>query len=384
MSAAGHNTEPPGRLDRLLRFLDRDPTNLNLIADAAAAALDERRPGDAAGLVDRYAALAPLPPALLNLQGLAALDELRFDAAADAFAALIAQGRDDPALRFNLAWSKAMLGQFQAASDALDDTVLAAVPRAAGLKVQALHHLGRLDEALAVGAEAAKARPDDEDLMAALAVAAIDAEQTDLARAYAERAGQTHEGLSTLGMLALAEDDVDQSLALFDRALEADPDSARGRLGRGLGLLAKGDAAAAARDIERSAEVFGDHLGSWVAAGWAHFVQGDYPTSRRMFERTVALDDTFAEGHGGLAVLDVMQGEMTSAERRCEIALRLDRASLSGALAKSLILAAQGDLATAERVRNIALNAPVGPNGRTIAQALVGLGAAPSGRSPRR
>ena len=98
------------RLERLLRFLDGDPANLALLADAAGAAFDENALDAAAALLERHAALAPLPPGLQNLNGLVAIRQQRFDDAAAIFGALRQAGADDPALRFNLAWSKAMTG----------------------------------------------------------------------------------------------------------------------------------------------------------------------------------------------------------------------------------------------------------------------------------
>jgi tetratricopeptide (TPR) repeat protein len=181
-------------------------------------------------------------------------------------------------------------------------------------------------------------------------------------------------------MLQLNQDQADASLPLFERALAAYPQDARARLGKGLALMAQGASDEACGEIDRAAELFGRHLGSWVAAGWAYFVKGDYATSRARFETALAIDDTFAEIHGGLAVLDVMDGEIDRARRRIEVALRLDRNCFSAALARVLILSRQGDAASAARVRDIALNTPIGAGGRTIAQVMASFAAQPGRR----
>jgi tetratricopeptide (TPR) repeat protein len=364
-----------GRLSRLLRFLEVDPLNVALANDTASAALDARRPDVARGVLERFEAQAALPPSLLNVKALAALAEERFADAAETLEALQTTNPEDPALRFNLAWARTMTGAHQAAADLIGTDVVAASPRAAALKVQALHHLGDLGAALAWGAECLEALPDDRDLLAALAVVALDADQPELARAYAERAGPTHEGFSNLGMLALNDEYVDDSAALFDKALEANPNSARGLLGKGLTQMLAGENAEAAAALDRSAEVFGDHLGTWVTAGWAHYAAGDLATARARFETALALDDTFAETHGALAVMDIMAGDLDSARRRADVALRLDRECLSAALARSLLLTAEGKAEAGERVRRIAMNLPVGPDGKTISQAMATLGA---------
>ena len=79
MSASAAPAPSSSRLRRLLDYLGQDPTNLPLIADAAATALDEGEPIEAARLLDRYASLAPLTPALENLNGLLAIERQEFE-----------------------------------------------------------------------------------------------------------------------------------------------------------------------------------------------------------------------------------------------------------------------------------------------------------------
>lgn len=373
MSAAGKRIDAMSRLAQLLAFLDHDPDNLPLLADAAAAAVDEADPALALALVDRYAALAPLPPALLNLKGVAAMGEGRFADAAAAFAALREAGEDAPALRFNHAWALAMAKDHEAALALLDDEAVAAGPRGAALKVQLLHHFERLEEALEFGARWAEACPEDQGLMGALASAALDAEQADLARHYAERAGTNHDGLATMGLLLLDDNRLDESAALFERILAGDVGNPRALLGDGLGRLARGDTDGAAGRLDAAAAQFEDHLGSWIAAGWAHYLQGDLAQSRARFETALALDDTFAETHGALAVLDLAAGDLEGAKRRADIALRLDRNCFGAALAKSLLLEGEGKAKAAQKVREAALNFPIGAGGRTIAGSLAAL-----------
>jgi tetratricopeptide (TPR) repeat protein len=377
MSALNH---PQPQLARLLGYLESDPDNLNLIGDAASAAIDVRQPAVAEDLLGRYEAIAPLPAALVNLRGLVALQRDRFEEAAAIFQGLLAGRPDDPGLRFNLAWCKAMTGDHAGAAEHLDDATIAAVPAAASLKVQSLHRLGDLDAALAEGTKALEIHPDDAALLGALSMVAIDLQMPEVAQGWAEKAPATPEGLSTLGMLGLRENRLDEAMGYFDRGLAVRPDSARNWLGKGLVLMAHGDATAAADAMDRSAELFGRHLGTWIASGWAHFAAGDRAKARAVFEHTLALDDTFAESHGALAVLDVLDGEIDRARRRTDTALRLDRRCFAGALAKVLLLEHDGDTQAAQRVRDITLNTPVGESGQTIAQAMIAMAPRPNRR----
>jgi len=58
--------EALARLARLKDYLSADADNLRLIAEAADAAWQAGLPDEAAALVDRYAAIAPPPPALIT------------------------------------------------------------------------------------------------------------------------------------------------------------------------------------------------------------------------------------------------------------------------------------------------------------------------------
>jgi len=212
--------------------------------------------------------------------------------------------------------------------------------------------------------------PDDEALMGALATLAMDADQIDLAKSYATRAGSSVQGLSAKGLFALDEQDPISALSLFEQSLFQAPEDARSLVGKGLALMSLGDQRAAAEAIERGAARFEDHLGSWIAAGWARFLAGDLHQAREAFDRVVAIDPTFSEGHGGIAVLDAVAGQRDSAEQNSKLALRLDRSSMGGALAHSLLLEMSGDNAAADVVRSRAMAVPVGPRGETLADLL--------------
>jgi tetratricopeptide (TPR) repeat protein len=364
----------PSRLDRLLPLLEADPANLSLLADAAETALSEQRPEVAAELLERYAAIAPLPPSETNLAGLAALQTRNYGRAAALFAELVDSGVDEPAVRFNLAWACAMDKQFDRALELLDDDLARALPQAAMLQVQLLHDRGEFDDAATRAREYVEIHPSYPPLMAAVSVLALDVEDEALAAACAAKGGEHPDALTTLGTLALGEERATEALELFDRALDRNQHVPRAWVGRGLARLMTGQSPDAAADIDRGAEMFGDHLGSWIAAGWAHFVNKDLASARARFETALELDDTFAESHGSLAVLDLLEGNVEGAREKSEIALRLDRQCYSAALARSLLAAGAGDQEKARRIYDAAINTPVDGSGRTIGQALAKLG----------
>jgi tetratricopeptide (TPR) repeat protein len=361
------------RLSRLLGYLDHDPGNLSLIADAASTALECRQADTAIELLGRYEAVAPLPLVLLNLKGMAALQLNRFDDAAEVFEVLHTALPDETAIRYNLAWSATMSGNDRRAAEVLDEAAVSAVPGAAALKVQALHRLGLLEDALEAGTRLAEQYPQDEGLLGALSLVAIDSQMPELALAYASKSAGTAEGLSTLGMLTLQKNNIDDALNYFDDGLAVRPDSARNLLGKGLALMAAGKVHDGADYLDKSAAGFGNHLGTWIASGWAHFAKGDRTKAREIFDHALMLDDTFSEAHGALAVLDILDGNIAAARGRTETALRLDRRCFSGALAKSLLFEHDGDPVSAQRIRDLTLNTPVGESGSTIAEGMLAM-----------
>jgi tetratricopeptide (TPR) repeat protein len=362
------------RADLLSSLLESDPTNTALLAEAAEAALAERRPELAADLLERYARITPLSPGALNLAGLADLQRGRPAEAAALFQRLFDGGADEPGVRFNLAWSRAMLKEFDAALELLDEGTARALPQAAMLQVQLLHDRGQFEQAAELARTYVDLHPDHRGLMAAVSVLALDVEDKELAARCAAKAGDHPDALTTLGTLALGEDRATEALDMFDDALGRNQQVPRAWVGRGLAKLLSGQAESAPADIDKGAEMFGDHLGSWIAAGWAHFVNRDLAASRARFETALELDPNFAESHGSLAVLDLLEGRPDEARQRSEVALRLDRQCYSAALARALLASSAGDQDGARRIFELAVNTPVDGQGRTIAQALAKLG----------
>lgn len=370
------------RLQTLLQYLEQDPNNLNLIADAAATALEANDVDNAVQLLERYKELAELPLPLVNLEGMVALRLHRLEDAAAAFDRVLKQGVDEPSVRFNRAWVHALKDEHEAALALLDDETVAVTDRAAVLRVQALHHLGRIEEALAIGQGMAERFPANDSLLGALSVAAMDVDDLELARHYASSAKGGADALTTRGLIALNESDPAESLQLFDSALAEQPNAPRAWIGKGLGLISTGQIEPGIEALRKGAEIFGDHLGSWIALGWTQFMERDLGAARETFSHALSLDDNFAETHGGLAVLDFAEGNLESAKHRADVALRLDRECYGGMLARILLAEADGNTEAAQRLWEKAINLPAGVDGKTLAQAMVGLGLDPGRVKP--
>jgi tetratricopeptide (TPR) repeat protein len=361
-------TSSSERLETLLRFLSQDPDNVSLLSDVAEAALAAGQPQTTLEMTARLERLNGPSPALTNLKGLALLQARAFDEAVAAFETLLLDNADDPGLRFNLAWSKAMLKDFDTALDLLNEPTTKTLPQAATLKVQLLHDRGAFEEAWEFTQSALRQHLAHPGLNAAASVLAIDMEDMTFAAQCAKRGGNSSEALTTLGTLALDKDNVADAAAFFDRALALNADAPRAWIGKGLVDLSNGRPTEAAAHIERGAAVFGEHIGSWIAAGWAQLLAGDLDAAKAAFEKAYALDDTFSESHGSLAVVALQQGRAEEAKKLAETAVRLDRQSFSGALANAMLHESNGRPELARKLIERALNAPIDPSGRTITQ----------------
>lgn len=366
-------SEAEVRLEQLLGFLEQDPGNLRLAADCAEAALGADRAELARKILEPFAASDSLDDGSRNIAGIASMRSGDQVVAQRHFARLLSDHPDDQAVRFNLSWSQALAGDHAAARDTLGDVGEGGLPQAAMLDLQIHHHLGEFDAAEEKLDDYLARFPDYAPLAAAASVLAMDIDRADLARRCAEKGGEHPDALSTLGTLELGEQHIDEARTLFARSLETRPENPRANVGFGLAELASGNSHAALPFLDRGAEQFGDHLGSWLAAGWAHLLAGDAETARSRFETALQKDDNFGEAHGSLAALDAFAGDFETARRRLEIALRLDRESFSAALAAMIIAAADGDNDRAQRIFDIAASQPLTPDGKTLAELLVGM-----------
>jgi tetratricopeptide (TPR) repeat protein len=365
--------DPAQRLPRLLSYLEADPDNETLLLDAIQTAIDERAPDTALALITRRASQADARR-YRAFEALAQMQLGKHEAAVSIFADLLQDAPDDPALRFNAAYARAHAQDFDAALALLDENVGSTLPQAAALHVQLLHQIGDVDGAAHAAKTYLAIHPEHKALLAAASVLAIDLEDFDQARDLSERAGDHPDALTTLGTLALDQGRNVEALSIFDRVLGTNPDKPRAHIGRGLAKMLAGDYIAAADDIERGAEKFSTHSGSWIGAGWANLFAQRYEHARTDFEKAVASDRNFSEAHGSLAVLHLLQGRIDEGRHLAQTALRLDPQSFSGALAKSILLSSAGKADQAKAIIQKALTTPIDEHGKTIADALIRYG----------
>ncbi|MEO1220580.1 MAG: tetratricopeptide repeat protein [Pseudomonadota bacterium] len=359
------------RLTSLTQFLESDPDNPALLRDVAETAMEANDCALASSTLKRLHEVEPLEGETANLAGIAAMRAGDQEAAREWYQLAEKAMPDDSGLMFNKAWSLALSGEFNASAELLSEDVTKALPQAAMLDMQIAHELGEFEDAEAKMDAYIALHPDYPPLQAAASVLAMDVDRPDLAREAALRGGNHPDAVTTLATLDLGEFKVDQAEAQFTQALSTGHKNPRAEIGMGLVALARQDYTGAAQSIDKGAEQFGDHLGSWIAAGWSYLLAGDNEKARERFQKALDTDDTFGEAQGSIAVMDILEGDLEEGQRKAQVALRLDRESFSASLASILIANSKDDPETAQRILERALQTSVLPGGETLEQAIV-------------
>lgn len=358
----------------LLSYLEQDSNNESLLLDCANAALEKGDLEQSCALFNRLDDIEPLTGDIANLSGIAHMRLGALDKAQEIFESLYINNPSDKALQFNLAWTAKLANNPDLALSYLNQQLTDELPQAAMLKLQIMHEAGEFEEAGKNAKIYLKQHNDYEPLLATISVLALDIEDEQLARESASRAGNHPDALTTLATLSLGDQKNEDARQLFKKSLNINDQSPRAWIGLGLTDIATGDHKNASRSLDKGAAMFGDHLGSWIAAGWSHLFAQDIESANARFEKALQLDQNFSETHGSLAVIDVMEGNIESAKRRIAVAMKLDKKCFAASYAQILLAQTAGDTKKAEKILNLSLNQPIGQSGKTIAQIIADIG----------
>lgn len=323
------------RLQRLEGFIEQDPDNVNLLADAAECALLLDDLPRARAHLQRALELVPgSAPLRLQLSSVA-IAEGNFDDSLALTTALLDGGVDEAAVRFNHAFALVSLQRHEEALPMLVRLHVESLPypMVVRLLIRCHHYLGDLDEAIAVADAHLAAHADDADVAGMLALLHFDNEDFAAARAWGTRALAGSPGnldaLLAVGMVALSSEEVDTGKSLLKQAVSADPRNGRAWAGLGLAEMMTFDLPAAERMFGQAVKNMPAHIGSWHMLGWVQLLQGQVDAAEANFKTALDIDDTFGESHGALAAVAATRGEWDKAERLTEVARRLDPDAMS-------------------------------------------------------
>lgn len=338
------------QLERLQGYLQQDPNNLRLLGDVADTQLQLALWDAARATLGRILAQTPEDPLARYRLAVADLSQGRRDAAVRSLRALLAEGHDHPAIRWNLARCLAEGADWAGACSALEAPALEALPGEllddwALLLTRAHHHLGSIDPALAL-VQRWQALCGERGLplrgRAALATLLLDDEQVDAASELLAQCSdadiQAQPELSTAaGYVALGEGQGRQALDWFRHSLSLSGSSARARLGEGLANAVLGQSEPAMQSIRAATAINPSHLGSWHALAWMQLLAQDLEGAESSFRAALDQDDTFGESHGGLALMQVLRSQPDEARQRLRTAMKLNPRGFNAMVAQWML-----------------------------------------------
>lgn len=379
--AGTHGQMATKRLETLRAFLARDPGNEALQIEAFDTALASGAFPVAGDLVARALLAKPGNPDWRHREGMLQLARGEFQAAEQTYRILVNEEPTDPVCRFNLAYA-----QFGAGTPAeAAQTVAPLLEDASGLAdiawplwLRCQHHQTLLEEGLEAFIAAAAHRLMGAEAWGVASLMALDGERMKDAQDWSEQAlranPQQLEALITHGSLALGNQDPQEAMTAFERALAHNPRDGRTHSGTGFAFMLRGAFPQAIQAFRKALEAMPTHIGTWIGLGWCEFLAGDILAARQAYERALDLDRNFAESHGGLAVVLAGQGHEAEARKEIAVALKLDPLSLSARYAEALL---SGEATNPESFQRFAhkvlakLPAKSGRPGQTLADVVL-------------
>ncbi|HET8748664.1 MAG TPA: tetratricopeptide repeat protein [Ramlibacter sp.] len=350
-----------GRLQRLRAYLEQDPSNAALLAEACDAAIACGAHEEAQRLIASAERLALDPAQWLFRRARLAIARRELVAAAGLLERLQAMVGEGPVLAHDLAYVRLLQGDFEACRAGVQPWL--DVARAGGpeplealqvLWLRAMHRLQQLDEAVAWARAQLAAGTLQPHALGAASLIALDQEEFDAAREWADAAlavdAQQVEALVARGSVALAGGDAGRATELLQQALRCNPEDGRTWSALGMASLQAGDLPLAQSQLEEAVRRMPDHVGTWHALGWARLLQGARPDALAAFRAALAIDRNFAETHGALGLVLALSGQRDEAHHHLELADRLDPANVTGRYARALLAGEAGDRAAIERL----------------------------------
>lgn len=367
------------QLERYLGYLKTDPHNIQLLNAAADIAYQENDLGQAKALAEQAIVLDGSNAQARSILALSLMAQGEVAQAREMLDELISSGHDSHSLRYNLAYCLALEKDFESSIELLTDAEeqYANFPQMVHLKVQVLHHLAELESAIDLAKRVSDQHDDDKILHGLLSSLYIDDMAFDLAKHHAEKvlAGGSGnpDAYTSLGTLALSEQDSSKALNYFAQAIQLKRNNGRAWLGKAMSQMLKNQHHDALLSFDETLKYMPKHLGTWQAMVWCQLAQKDLDGAERSIHAALQLDPNFSESHGTQAIIHLARGNLDHAQASIRRALGLDRESFSGLYAQALLEQSQGNIELAQKIMDNLLHAEVLPNGISLSHVLTKL-----------
>lgn len=364
------------RLTRLESHLAVDPNNTRLLFDAAELCHQFGWLEQARDFLERLFALEPHHTPAHALLGLIQLTQGQIPEAITTFRLLVNSGIVAAPIYYNLAYALLLDSRAEEAEPFARHAAaqLAELPVAGPLYVRALHHLGKLVEAIDFAEKAVTQHPDHLGLYGVLATLYLDNEDLSKAENFAKQVvtatPNDADAATVLGMLALAHQDAITALPYFQVAASKKPSNGRAWAGHGMAAMLQGNLASAAADLQQAVTYMPGHLGTWHALAWCQIFMKQPQEAQKTLMHALEMNRNFADTHGSLAIVAIMEGDLDAAEAASKRALGLNPNSFPGLYAQSLLLQYTNQPAQAQAIMSRLLNTTILQDGTTLQQAV--------------
>lgn len=344
-------TDPFNRLARLEGYLQQDPANPRLLADASEAALACGRHAEADSWLAAAQQLEPESVEWPFRRAHVCIARRDLSSAQSLLEQLQGRCGEHPALLHDLAYVHLLRGEAAEARALLEnwaghDFRLEGVsPQQAAMLqatwLRACHRMGALDEAWAAASRWQAAETLQAGAAGIAALIALDMDELPAAHALAEWAlradAAQHEALVALGSLALVEGRTAEARERLQQALLRHPEDGRTWSALGFASLMDQDLPRAHTELERAVASIADHIPTWQALGWTRMLLRDVAGALAAFETALLLDETRAESHAALGLAQVLAGSADPAGCHLQSAERLDPDGALAQLARGLM-----------------------------------------------
>ncbi|TFY97072.1 tetratricopeptide repeat protein [Ramlibacter humi] len=342
------------RLQRLAAYLKEDPANPALLADACEAAIACGEHQRAREYIQSAERLSLDPAEWTFRRARLAIAQRELPEAARLLEQLATESGPHPVLAHDLAYVRFLQGDAEACHAVLQPWLEQAAklpdPQRRALQVlwlRAEHRLQHLEEALEWARRQDGAGTLDPVARGVASLIALDENELDLARRWAEAAlladPTQHETLVARGSVALADGDLPGAARWLQQALQGHPDDGRTWSALGFASLQAMKLPDAQAQLERAVTAMPEHIDSWHALAWARLLQGDRGAALAALREALKLDASHAGTHAALALVLALGGEREEAERHLSEAERLDPGHATSAYARAVLSGQAGD-----------------------------------------
>lgn len=357
------------RLQRLSGYLEQDPTNPVLLADACESAIACGQHEQAEGYIVAAQRLELDRREWMFRRARLCIARRDLDEAAGLLEQLRAEWGPHPILSHDLGYVRLLQGQPQAAFALLqpwmqDAAVAAQWPAnhrepMQVLWLRACHRLGLLEEASDWVQQERDAGVLEAAASGVAGLIALDLDDLPAARMLADAALEVDasqlEALVARGSVALAEGDTRGARKWLQAALKHHPHDGRTWSALGMASMMEADFKAAQQHLQRAVQAMPEHVETWHALGWAHLMRGEGEAAASAFRSALELDAQDADTHGALAVVLQLLGDHAKAQHHLEEAERLDAGSVTAACARAVLSGEVRDPGKLEAVMQEAL-----------------------------